>query len=183
VVDEQVTIELAAPTDAALLSNLLELYVYDLSEAFRIETGLDGRFGYPKLPLYWSEPEKRFPFLICTGGRTVGFALVTRGSPATDDPDVLDIAEFFILRRYRRSGLGRRAAALLWDRLPGRWIVRVSEGNRGAMPFWESTIRVYTRGQCKQSKRAGSPHAWCDLSFTSAVDRSDPGAGPETSHP
>src|SRR6185436_7063783 len=98
------------------------------------------------------EAEKRFPFLICAGSRTVGFAFVTRGSPATDDPDVLDIAEFFILRRHRRSGCGRRAAALLWDRMPSRWIVRVSEGNRGALPFWESVISAYTRGQFTRSE-------------------------------
>jgi predicted acetyltransferase len=165
VVDEEVTIEHATPSDAALLSNLLELYIHDLSAAFLIETGPDGRFGYPRLPLYWSEPEKRFPFLIRAGGRPVGFVLVTRGSPASDDPDVLDIAEFFILRRHRRTGLGRRAAALLWDRLPGRWIVRVSEGNLGALPFWESTISVYTGGQFEQRERAGSPHGWRDFYF------------------
>jgi hypothetical protein len=104
VLDEQITIEPATPADAPLLAHLLEFYVHDLSDVFAIEPGLDGRFGYPKLPLYWSEPEKRFPFLIRTGGRTVGFVFVTRGSPATDDPDVLDIAEFFVLRRHRRAG-------------------------------------------------------------------------------
>ncbi len=68
-------------------------------------------------------------------------------------------------------GVGRRAATLLWDRLPRRWIVRVSEGNRGAMLFWESTVSVYSRGQLTQSMREGSPHAWRDFSFVSPVDR------------
>jgi predicted acetyltransferase len=171
VVDEQVTVERATQADSVLLSNLLELYIHDLSEVFMVEPGADGRFGYSKLPLYWSEPEKRFPFLVRAGRRTVGFAFVTRGSPATDDPDVLDMAEFFILRRHRRSGVGRRAACLLWDRLPSRWIVRVSESNRGAMLFWESTISAYSRGQLTQSMREGSPHAWRDFSFVSPVDR------------
>lgn len=163
--DEQVTLQQARPGDAALLANLLELYIHDLSEVFPIEPGPDGRFGYPKLPLFWSEADTRFPFLVLAGGRTVGFAFVTRGSPATDDPDVLDIAEFFVLRRHRRTGCGRRAAALLFDRWPGRWIVRVSEGNRGAMPFWESVVSAYTRGQFTQSLREGSPFAWRDFSF------------------
>lgn len=162
---EQVAIELASPADSMLLANLLELYIHDLSEVFSIEPGADGRFGYPKLPLYWSEPEKRFPFLIRAGTRTVGFALVTRGSPATDDSDVLDIAEFFVLRGHRRSGCGRRAAALLFDRCPGRWIVRVSEGNHGALPFWESVVSAYTQGRFTQRQRAGAPHAWRDFSF------------------
>ncbi|HKY37518.1 MAG TPA: GNAT family N-acetyltransferase [Polyangiaceae bacterium] len=170
-VDEQITIEQAEPAEAGLLANLLELYVHDLSEIFAIEPGPDGRFGYPTLPLYWSEPEKRFPFLIRAGGKVIGFVLVTRGSPATDDPDVLDVAEFFVLRRHRRTGCGQRAAALLFDRLPGRWIVRVSEGNRGAIPFWEAVVSAYSRGQFTQSMREASSHAWRDFSFTSPVDR------------
>ena len=109
----EVSLDVAPARDAALLANLLELYVHDLSEAFPlIELGADGRFGYDPLPLYWSEPERRFPFLIRCGGRVAGFVLVARGSPASDDPDVLDVAEFFVLRRYRRSGVGRRAAFL-----------------------------------------------------------------------
>jgi predicted acetyltransferase len=174
VLDEQVTIERATPADATLLANLLELYIHDLSEVFSIEPGPDGRFGYPKLSLYWSEPEKRFPFLIRTGGKALGFALVTRGSPASDDPDVLDIAEFFVLRSHRRTGCGRRAAALLFDRFPGRWIVRISEGNRGAIPFWESVISTYTRGKFTQSTREASPHAWRDLSFVSSASGCEP---------
>lgn len=124
---DEVVLEAAVAQDAALLSNLLELYLHDLSEAFpSIELGADGRFGYEKLPLYWSEPERRFPFLIRYGGFVVGFVLATRGSPASDDPAVYDVAELFVLRRHRRSGVGRRAAFLLWDRLPGRWIAEVS---------------------------------------------------------
>lgn len=165
----QVAIEQATLKDAALLANFLELYMHDLSEVFPIEPGVDGRFGYPKLPLYWSEPERRLAFLIQAGDRPVGFALVTRGSPASTNPDVLDMAEFFVLRRHRRTGCGRRAAALVFDRLPGRWIVRVSEGNRGALPFWDSVIGLYTRGQYSRSVREGSPHAWRDLSFVSPV--------------
>jgi hypothetical protein len=60
-----VTLDSATPADAALLSNLLELYTHDLSAAFpSVELGPDGRFGYGKLPLYWTEPDRRFPFLI-----------------------------------------------------------------------------------------------------------------------
>src|SRR5262245_2129726 len=116
----EVSLEVATPGDAPLLENLLELYIHDLSDAFDLETGADGRFGYDQLPLYWTEPAHRFPFPIRRGGRTVGFALATRGSPASADPDDLDVRELFVLRRHRRSGAGRRAARLLWDRLPGR---------------------------------------------------------------
>ncbi|MFI5364444.1 MAG: GNAT family N-acetyltransferase [Candidatus Binatia bacterium] len=168
---QEVALDVATPRDAVLLSNLLELYAHDLSEAFALELGADGRFGYAKLPLYWSEPERRFPFLIRCGTRVVGFALVTRGSPASDDPDVFDVAEFFVVRRHRRSGVGRRAAVLLWNRFAGRWTVRVSEGNHRGRSFWANVIAEYTNGALTQTTRPGSPHAWRVFSFDSVNRR------------
>jgi predicted acetyltransferase len=168
---QEVALAVATPRDEERLSNLLELYIHDLSEIFPVELGADGRFGYAKLPLYWSEPERRFPFLILCGSRVVGFALVTRGSPASDDPEVLDIAEFFVVRRYRRCGVGRRAAFLLWNRLAGSWTVRVSEANRGGRRFWTSAVTEYTSGTATETTRPGNPHAWRVFSFDS-VDRS-----------
>ena len=178
-VDSQaIALEVATPETASLLANLLELYVHDLSDIFRIEVGADGRFGYDKLPLYWSEPEKRFPFLIRAGGQLAGFALATRGSPATDDPEHLDVAEFFVLRSYRRTGIGRQAARLLWDRIPGHWVVRVSEANRAGTPFWRATVEQYTRGAFSESTRSGSPHDWRVFTFASAnPGRSSPTDG------
>jgi predicted acetyltransferase len=165
---QEVALDVAASRDAALVANLLELYIHDLSEVFPLmELGADGRFGYDKLRLYWSEPERRFPFLIRHGTRIAGFVLATRGSPASDDPDVFDVAEFFVIRGHRRSGVARRAAFLLWDRFPGRWIVRVSEGNVGALPFWAGAIAEYTGGAATECTRPGSPTAWRVFSFES----------------
>jgi hypothetical protein len=86
---DAIVLDVATSADAVLLSNLLELSIYDLSEVFpSAELGADGRFGYANLPLYWSEPERRFGFIIKCDARVVGFVLVKRGSPATDDPNV-----------------------------------------------------------------------------------------------
>jgi hypothetical protein len=52
---QTVTLEKATRDMAALISNLLELYMHDLSEIFPIDVEPDGRFGYGCLPLYWSE--------------------------------------------------------------------------------------------------------------------------------
>ena len=163
----EVVLENAKPEHAALLSHLIELYLHDLSEIFPIDVGPDGRFGYDRLPLYFEEPERRFPFLIRANGVPAGFALVTRGSPVTPDPADLDIAEFFVARRYRRSSVGRAAAFQLWDRMPGRWIVRVSEGNRRGLPFWRKIISEYTDGVFSVRTLPGTPHPWCVLTFRS----------------
>jgi predicted acetyltransferase len=164
---EDVVLDLATPRDEAVLSNLLELYAHDLSDTFALELGPDGRFGYEKLPLYWSEPERRFPFLIRRGLQLAGFALVTRGSPCSDDPQDFDVAEFFVVRRHRRSGVGRQAAFLLWDRFPVRWIVRVAEGNDRGRRFWESVIREYSGGAFTETSLPGNLHPWRVFCFDS----------------
>jgi predicted acetyltransferase len=149
---DTVSLVVAQPEDAELLENLLELYIHDMSEVFPyVQVAPNGRFGYARLPLYWSEPDRRFAFLIRYGDRVAGFVLATRGSPISDDPNVLDVAEFFVLRQYRRSGVGREAAFLLWNRLPGTWTVRVLETNRGAVTFWRDVVREFTNGAATES--------------------------------
>jgi predicted acetyltransferase len=163
-----VTLDAATERDALLLASLLHLYAHDLSAVFALDPGADGRFAYDRLPLYWSEPERRFAFLVRADGRVAGFALVTRGSPGCDDPQALDVAEFFVLRRHRRSRVGTRAAALLWDRFPASsWVVRVAEGNADALPFWRAAIRAYAPDGYTEMRLPGHPQPWRVLRFTS----------------
>lgn len=169
--NQNVSVALARADEAQLLSNLLELYIHDLSEVFSVQLGPDARFGYDKLPLYWSEPECRFPFLIRYEGRLAGFALVTRGSPAVPEPEVFDVAEFFILRQRRRQGVGRRAAFLVWDALPGSWTVRAAERNLGAAPFWRRTISEYTADRQLERQWSSETGSWRVFSFDTAHAR------------
>jgi predicted acetyltransferase len=172
--DSNLVLAPAAPHDAPLLANLLELYMHDLSDVFKLDLGPDGRFGYAKLPLYFSEPGKRMPFLMRSAGQLVGFALVTRGSPVSEDPNVLDMAEFFVVRRHRRAGIGARAAALLWNRYPASWIVRVSAGNAAGREFWIRTLARYSSNSFNQTQRAGTPHGWHVFELnTSSIARRD----------
>jgi predicted acetyltransferase len=143
----------------------------ELSEIFPVALGPEGRFEYTKLPLYWSEPTVRQAFLIKHGSHVAGFAFATRGSPMGEDPDDLDVAEFFVLRAYRRSGIGREAATALWDSVPGHWVVRVSEANRAGLRFWSDVIRSYTSGDFVESVRPGDPQRWRVFRFPSTARR------------
>jgi predicted acetyltransferase len=165
---EKVHVDAARPSESLLLSNLLELYMHDLSALFpAITLGPDGRFGYPRLPLYWSEPARRYPFLIRDGEQIVGFALVTRGSPAASDPEVFDVAEFFVLRRFRRSGVGRSAAVQLWRSMPGTWVVRVLLANAGALAFWSGAIAHFAGDALREIEHPREPDNWRVLTFES----------------
>jgi predicted acetyltransferase len=120
-----------------------------------------------KLPRYWTDTDANFAFLIKCGDQVAGFALATRGSPATQDATDLDVAEFFILRGYRRSGIGRCAAATLWDSIPGRWIVRVSETNQAGVSFWGKAIAAYTGESCAEAVAPGATPGWRVFRFVS----------------
>lgn len=139
----RVTVEQASVSDAPLLENLLNLYLYDFSEVHGTAPESDGRFRYPRLPLYFSEAN-RTPLIIWADGAPAGFALVSRGSLISGAPDVWDLSEFFVVRGLRRRGIGRDAASAVFGQFDGDWEVRVLEQNAGAYAFWPHAIRHHT---------------------------------------
>jgi len=141
----KVEIEPVSYHDKDVLRRLLEFYVYDYSEYMGWDVDAHGVFGYRYLYHYWTEPD-RHPFFIRVDGRLAGFALVRSGPPH-------DMAEFFVMRRYRRVGVGREAARAVFERFPGPWEVRQLEANASGSAFWRSSIPV----PFKEKVRDGRP--------------------------
>ena len=81
---------------------------------------------------YWNDSDRK-AFLFRVDNALAGFALVFTGEPH-------DIAEFFVMRKYRHRGVGAQAAASLFDRFPGRWTVRQLLTNPAATAFWRTAI-------------------------------------------
>ena len=133
----------ASAEQQPIVANLLELYAHDFSEFVDLQLDPDGRFGYPGLPRYWSD-EGRFPFLVTVDGHLAGCALVCRGSRISADPQTWDMAEFFIVRRYRKRGVGAAVAHEIWRRFPGAWEIRVMESNGPARAFWAAAVAAFT---------------------------------------
>jgi len=80
-------------------------------------------------------------YLIYESDVVAGFAGV---HPYPLEPERTEIQEFFVLRKFKRQGIGRRAANLLFDRYPGSWLVRVIDENESAIHFWANVIDDYT---------------------------------------
>lgn len=152
-----------------ILANLLEFYAHDFSEIVDLEIGEDGRFGYPPLPLYWSEPS-RHSFLIRIDGQLAGFALVKQGSELTGNKAAWDMAEFFILRGYRRRGIGVHAAHQVWKRFPGPWEVRVMHANTSALHFWANAVAAFTGQSIDPHSIDHNGKRWFLFSFESRQD-------------
>jgi predicted acetyltransferase len=147
----KIEISPAGYQELTTLRNLFELYSHDFSEIDGADVDESGLYGYNFLDLYWTDPN-RFPFLIRVDGRLAGFVLVRKDSyfpeiEASGSGLSWLIAEFFVMRKYRRMGIGKLAARELFDRFPGRWEVAQIEGNDAALLFWRKVIGEYTGGQ------------------------------------
>ena len=143
----RVDVQQASTADRAIVANLLELYLYDFSPIDGGQIGPDGRFSTSDMiASYWEDPQ-RHPFVIRANDQLAGFALVKRGSALAGDLAAMDLAEFFILRGYRRSGIGSIAARMLVERWPETWVVRVLANHHEALAFWERVIASYTAGR------------------------------------
>lgn len=136
----------AGADDAATLSALFELYAYDFSEILPIDVEDDGRFRVPPLDAYWKDPASH-AHLVRVAGKLAGFALVQGRSRLTGAAGVFDMAEFFVMRKYRRHGVGRSVTEYLFDRFQGPWEVREKKDNHPAIAFWRNAIGAYTGGR------------------------------------
>jgi predicted acetyltransferase len=143
-----VRLEGATRAHEAVLQNLMQLYILDFSEFWagtpRGEVGEDGRFaGYPHLESYWLD-DTRVPLLLRVEGHIAGFALLNRlGRLGT--PLDRNMAEFFVLRKYRRGGVGTAAVDAIFKRYPGIWETAVVRKNVNALAFWQRVIRSHPR--------------------------------------
>jgi predicted acetyltransferase len=138
-----VELQPAGRADRSVLRNLLELYSYDFSEYTGDDLDEHGFYGYNYLDRYWTEAG-RFPFLVRVGGKLAGLVLVR----AVEEDGILvhHMAEFFILRKYRRQGAGRQSAFMAFDLFPGVWHVSELAENAPAQAFWRRIIHEYTGG-------------------------------------
>lgn len=159
-----IQIALATIEQKPILANLLELYAYDFTEFFDFDIGDNGFYGYERLPLYWSE-SNRFPFLIYVDGKIAGFALVQKGSPISEDNEVYDISEFFIMKKYKRKNVGTTAAIKIWEMFKGPWQVRVLMENKAACAFWLKAIEKLTTNRPKGTKKKIKNELWLIYQF------------------
>nr|WP_295889037.1 GNAT family N-acetyltransferase [uncultured Devosia sp.] len=120
-----------------VIANLIQLYLYDMTDSMPFPVGRDGRFEYRFFDRFW-----RFPYLIHSGSEIAGFAFVIDECPLTGRKPCWFMAEFFVLKAYRRRGVGQAAVAAILDRHPGDWHVGVPLANAPAQAFWGGALQA-----------------------------------------
>ena len=152
------------PGSDVLLRNLFEHYCHDMSEWFELDTGVDGRYSYDTASVW----EKGYDaYLAKVGDSIAGFALIGSGREWLDDIGAHDVHEFFIMRKFRRHGVGRSMATFLWNEHPGEWLVRVLEANAPAITFWRGEISIYSLGSYREEQHIVNGRPWKFFRFVS----------------
>ena len=136
-----ISIRTAMWEDKTVLARLLELYQYDMSEIWPQTLNAHGEYGFG-VDRYLRNPRLR-AFLFLVDGNYAGFGL---------DPDVslpeneFWMGQFFVMKRYRRVGVGTKGARFIFDQFRGKWEVGQMPLNDHARIFWRRTISEYTNG-------------------------------------
>jgi predicted acetyltransferase len=121
-------------SERVVLRRLIELYRHDLSEFDGRDLDAHGEYGHRNLEAFWADAD-RHAYLFRLDDVWAGFALVREGAPHR-------LSAFFVLRKYRHTYVGTRAANQIFAQFPGKWRVRQLEGNVGATEFWRHVFSV-----------------------------------------
>jgi predicted acetyltransferase len=137
-----------------VIQNLMQYYIYDFSEYINYDVEDDGLFAlYANLMDYWAGNNGKFPYVIKIDEKYIGFVLVKLINSI--DRSYFSIAEFFILKKYRRQGIGKAVAVKVFSLHRGRWEVFQKIANKPAQIFWNKVISNYTKGQFNERLEDG----------------------------
>jgi predicted acetyltransferase len=126
-----------------VITQLMELYLYEIADILHYDLGTEGRYGCDYLALYWQD-SKRTPYLLWIEGKLAGFALVQHLPSEAGNIQSYEMVDFFVVRSWRNRGMAASAAQKLWRMHPGKWQVRCLRDDSKTMQFWHDTISHLT---------------------------------------
>lgn len=132
--------------DKDIIYNLMQLYIHDLSlyedETTNFKLLDNGLYEMSKyIGLYWKE-ESRHPYILKCNNELAGFVLYRY-----NENNMNEIAEFFVINKYRRAGAGTFMANSIFEKYKGKWEVRTLLKNERAQNFWRNVINKNTNGK------------------------------------
>jgi len=168
----ELSIELVPRERKQIISRLMQFYLYDFTLFLDLDVDGEGAFpSYPGLEAYWSSGNNKLAYLILADGNYAGFALVDR---LLRNPEgQFYMTEFFIMQKYRRSGVGTWAAHMLFDMHPGDWKVSQIRANAPARKFWHRVIGSYTEGTFQErfNPQQGNPSQYFSTLQSNKLDK------------
>lgn len=142
----QLVVTPALPEEYTLLDRLVQFYLYDISVCAGADLDSAGVFADPALESFWAT-NGHTALLLRLGLTIVGFAFVGNSSQVQTAFGGHCCDALFVLRRYRRRGLGQAAAHTIFTDFPGEWEIAAPANNPPAQSFWRAVIDRFTQGQ------------------------------------
>ncbi|MDQ0359345.1 GNAT family N-acetyltransferase [Breznakia pachnodae] len=142
---KQSTIQLVkvASKNKSLLFNLMQLYLYDLSVYFNFKTNNNGIYEYDHFEDYFTDTNY-ISYFIYNDNELIGFVLLNDYSPITNKHEnIINVSEFFILKLYRKQGLGEITFQTLLDMHKGVWTIKPAAFSKEANAFWKTIINKH----------------------------------------
>lgn len=145
-----IIVEEAGQHTKEIFANLMQFYIYEFSSYLEFDvdenTGLFAQ--YPEYDKYWNQDGEHIPYFIKSDRNIAGFAMVQvlNGRRNAD----YYMTEFFIMKKYRKQGIGKESASQLFHKYRGRWLVSQISSNLPAQLFWRKTIGQYTQGNYEE---------------------------------
>ncbi|MDR9856452.1 GNAT family N-acetyltransferase [Paenibacillus sp. VCA1] len=142
----EVVVSKASQSDRELLENLLQLYIYDFTEFTNQPIPLNGLYKImPDFESYWIEGQSH-PYIIKANGEIAGFILTKE---IDEGRKYNYLAHFFVLRKFRGMGIGKRAAEQIFRKSKGEWELNQLLKNVPAQKFWDKVIEDVSKGEVK----------------------------------
>jgi len=149
---QDITIEEISIDQKSVLRQLMEFCNYDFSPYDQADVNDYGFFGYEWIDHYWTD-KGRMPYFIKVDGKYAGFVLVGHYTPKHATSPIWTINEFFVMKKYRRHGIGTYVARTLFERYRGAWKVSQIYSNDVSRFFWERVISEYTGRDYEKKQR------------------------------
>ena len=132
-----------------VIYNLMQIYTYELSffedETTNFELLDTGLFAMSKyLELYWKD-ENRHPYILKCNGELAGFVL-----QRYNENNYNEIAEFFVLNKYRKLGAGTFMAKEIFKKYRGKWEIRTLLKNKRGQEFWRKIVKEVSNGAYRE---------------------------------
>lgn len=147
-----------------VLLNLIEKYLYEFSQWEKTDVNVEGNYGYEYLDCYFEE-ENRYPYFIKVDGKLAGFAMISDYPEVPEETTDYCLSEFFMMYKYRRGGVGRKAVNSVLDKHHGKWQLKRHPHNTVSVKFCRMmNVLFLCVGKIQSGIRNGSrgnmKHIW-----------------------
>jgi len=139
----EVQLERVTAETRQTLWNLLQYLLFETSPSGKNVANEDGSFTYKYFDNYFTNSDREAYLIKSETGELMGFVMINQYLQKVKTGH--SIAEFLILPRFRRNGIGREVAKRCFAMYPGNWEIGPADGSEPAYKFWKSVIDEITR--------------------------------------